>query len=124
MKNVIKAFSLLMVLGAIFVGCGSSNSSNGSTCSANGLSGTIVNGACSVGTAGVSGSCANPSYPYFLSSVQSPYGQIPACCNTPSVTQQTQCIQQTNTGGIGGSNGGSCIQPNGQVGFIQNGVCI
>lgn len=96
MKNVLKLFSVMLFCGALFVGCGSGSNSNNSSCSTNGVNGTMVNGVCSLSN-GVSGTCSNPSYPYYISSVQSPYGQIPACCNTPSVTYQTQCVQQSSS---------------------------
>ena len=95
MKTVLKVISLLMLCGALFVGCGSSNNGNNAACSTNGVNGTMVNGVCSLSN-GVSGQCSNPGYPYYISSVQSPQGMIPACCNTPTVSYQTMCTQANN----------------------------
>jgi hypothetical protein len=116
MKTVFKFLALLAFGGAFLVGCGSSNSS--STCSVNGMSGTMVNGACSL-TGATSGNCSG-SYPYYISSVQvSPYQATPACCNTPTVqTTGTVCVQ-ANTYGYG--TNGSC--PNGYY-LSSTGQCV
>jgi hypothetical protein len=111
MKNVFKSISVLMLLGALFVGCGSSNTSNGTTCSVNGINGTYQNNTC-VASSAVSSQCTNPSYPYYVST----YGSY--CCNTQSITSQYQISSSctysnttysngsgyTNTGYTGNSN--------------------
>ena len=108
MKTVLKVISLLMFCGALFVGCGSSNNSNGASCSTNGVNGTYVNSVCSLSN-GISGQCSNPSYPYYLASVPDPQmgGQaIPACCNQPSLVQGIVCTPATT--GVTGSS--QCAQ--------------
>src|ERR1700677_277863 len=124
MKNFLKLFSLLMFSGVLFVACGSNNSS-GTTAAAV----ACVPGQICTSVSGVtSASCANPSYPYYFSAVNDPQmgnEQIPACCNTPSVTIQTLCVQSTagyGTYGTTGVNGSSCIIPGtSQVGYYSNG---
>lgn len=96
MKNALKLFSLLMISGLLLVGCGSSNSSNNnSSCSTNGVSGSMQNGTCVASN--LSSQCSNSSYPYYLSSVSGPNGVGPACCNTSTVSNQTLCQSITNT---------------------------
>ena len=110
MKNVLKVISLMMLCGALFVGCGSSNNGSGSACSINGgtNNGTMVNGNCSLSN-GVSGQCTNPQAPYYIASVPDPQlgGQaIPACCSSPSIVQGEICYPANNgVGGYGGYGG-------------------
>ena len=112
MKNVFKIFSILMISGILFTGCGSSNSSNNASCSTNGVSGSMQNGTCVASN--LSSQCSNSSYPYYISSVSGPSGQTPACCSTPTVTYQTVCqqVSNTNCGQYGSGwywNGTQCV---------------
>ena len=133
MKNFLKLLSLLMFSGVLFVACGSNNNNGtaasqcaaGQSLAANGQCG-MLSAACggqiqtAAGCAPVSqgsGTCADPRYPYFISSVSDPLiggQQVPACCNTPSaIPGQSLCVAQTNGYGTFGSGGivGGCVPP-------------
>ena len=121
MKNFVKMTSLMLICGALVVGCGSSNNSaNGTTCSNNGQNGTMVNGNCSVNSAAAaSGTCPNPSYPYFISTVPA-FGNTSGCCNTSNVSNgQAVCIPSTNSGS---GSAQACIAAGGYI--AENGQCL